>query len=152
MRGGGSRPLLDNVQKKDAYFFMASLSRRPPPPSRFPPPSPPPPPPQCFFYFFLYSFNLLMHTLAICTFYQSMDCLFNDPYNTHTEAAIRFKGSLELISMQIFQTLLKYNMQKRRLNSSVNPKSSLNTYLEVETLVLSLLLLHVTNTNPLDFS
>ena len=36
-----------------------------------------------------------------------MDRLFNDPYNSYTEAAIRVK-----ISMQIFQTLLAYNMQK----------------------------------------
>ena len=92
-----------------------------------------------------------MHSLAICTFCQSMDRLFNDPYNSYTEAAIRVKGSLELISMLIFQTLLKYNMLKRRLNSSVNPKSSLLLYLEVETLLLSILLLCVTNTNPLDF-
>ena len=60
--------------------------------------------------------------------------------------------SLKLISMLIFQTLLKYNMQKRRLNSSVNNKSSLHPYLEIKTLLLSLLLLSVTNTNPLDFS
>ena len=33
-----------------------------------------------------------MHSLAICTCYQSMDRLFNDPYNSYTEAAIRVKG------------------------------------------------------------
>ena len=93
-----------------------------------------------------------MHSLAICTFCQSMDRLYSNPYNSYTEAVIRVKGSLELISMQIFQTLLKYNMQKRRLNSSVNNKSSLHPYLEVETLLLSLLLLRVTDTNPFDFS
>ena len=32
---------------------------------------------------------------------------FNDPYIFYTEAAIRVKGSLELISMLIFQTFLK---------------------------------------------
>ena len=43
-----------------------------------------------------------------------MDRLFNNPYNSYTEAAIRVKGSLELISMLIVQTLLKYNMQKKK--------------------------------------
>ena len=89
-----------------------------------------------------------MHSLGICSFVNPGPS-FNDPYNSYTEAAIRVKGSLELISMQILQTMLKYKMQKR-LNSSVNHKSSLLPYLKVETLLLSLLLLRVTNT--LDFS
>ena len=54
-----------------------------------------------------------MHSLAICTFFsQSMDRLFNDPYNSYTEADSRVKGSIELSSMLIFQTLLKCNIQK----------------------------------------
>ena len=92
-----------------------------------------------------------MHSLGICSFVNPGPS-FNNPYNSYTETPIRVKGSLELISMQIFQTMLKYKMQKRRLNSSVNHKSSLLPYLKVETLLLSLLLLRVTNTNPLDFS
>ena len=80
-----------------------------------------------------------------------MDCLFSNPYNSYTEAAIRVKGSLELISIQIVQTLHKNKMETRQ-NSSVNHKSALHPYLEVKTLLLSILLLRVTNTNPLDFS
>ena len=32
-----------------------------------------------------------MHSLSICTSCQSMDRLFNDPYNSYTEAANRVK-------------------------------------------------------------
>ena len=81
-----------------------------------------------------------------------MDRLFSNPYNSYTEAAIRVKGSLELISMLIVQILHKNKIQKSWLNSSVNHKSSLHPYLEIKTLLLSLLLLSVTDTNPLDFS
>ena len=93
-----------------------------------------------------------MHSLSICTSCQSMDRLLTTRTTPIQKLPIGSRGSLELISMLIFQTLLKYNMQKRRLNSLVNHKSSFHPYLEVETLLLSLLLLHVTNTNPLNFS
>ena len=99
-----------------------------------------------------YSLNLLMHSLSICTSCPSMDRLLNDPYNSYTEAAIRVKRVTRIDFHANFSDIAKVNMQKRRLNSSVNNKSSLHPYLEVQTLLLSLLLLHVTNTNPLNFS
>ena len=55
-----------------------------------------------------------MHSLAICTFYQSMDLLFNNPYNSCTEAAIRVKGVPRIDFHANFSYIAKLKHAKKK--------------------------------------